>query len=121
VIGVIPADMVGRELAHQGLTELHVVGGMHERKAMMADLADGFLALPGGAGTLDELFEIWTWAQIGLHGKPIGLVDIDGFYQPLLRMTEHMADEGFLKTDYRELIQVSPDPAALLDSFALTK
>lgn len=120
VIGVIPADLVNRELAHQGLTELHVVGTMHERKALMAELSDGFLALPGGAGTLDELFEIWTWAQIGLHAKPIGLVDVDGFYQPLLRMTEHMADEGFLKIDYRELIQVSPDPAVLLDAFALT-
>ncbi len=119
VIGVIPSDLVNRELAHQGLTELRVVGSMHERKAMMAELADGFLALPGGPGTLDELFEIWTWAQIGLHGKPIGLVDTDGFYQPLLRMVEHMSDEGFLKTDYRNIIQVSDDPAVLLDSFKL--
>jgi uncharacterized protein (TIGR00730 family) len=120
VIGVIPSELVDRELAHQGLTELHVVATMHERKALMAELSDGFLALPGGAGTLEELFEMWTWAQIGLHGKPIGLVDTDGFYQPLLRMTEHMAAEGFLRVDYRELIQVSQDPAVLLDSFALT-
>jgi uncharacterized protein (TIGR00730 family) len=119
VIGVIPSDLVDRELAHQGLTELRVVGSMHERKALMAELSDGFLALPGGAGTLDELFEIWTWAQIGLHGKPIGLVDTDGFYQPLLRMVDHMAAEGFLKTDYRNIIQVSDDPAVLLDSFKL--
>ncbi|MBP2320774.1 uncharacterized protein (TIGR00730 family) [Kibdelosporangium banguiense] len=119
VIGVIPSDMVDREIAHQSLSELRVVGSMHERKALMAELADGFLALPGGAGTLDELFEIWTWAQLGLHSKPIGLVDTDGFYQPLLRMVDHMAAEGFLKTDYRKLIQVSADPAALLDSFEL--
>ena len=119
VIGVIPGDLVDRELAHQSLTELRVVGSMHERKALMAELSDGFLALPGGTGTLDELFEIWTWAQIGLHDKPIGLVDTAGFYQPLLRMVDHLAAEGFLKTDYRTLIQVSSDPATLLDSFTL--
>jgi uncharacterized protein (TIGR00730 family) len=119
VIGVIPTDLVDRELAHQGLTELRVVGSMHERKALMADLSDGFLALPGGPGTLDELFEVWTWAQIGLHSKPIGLVDTDGFYQPLLRMVDHMTAEGFLKIDYRKLIKVAADPAVLLDSFKL--
>ncbi|MET0235317.1 MAG: TIGR00730 family Rossman fold protein [Kibdelosporangium sp.] len=119
VIGVIPGDLVDRELAHQSLTELRVVGSMHERKALMAELSDGFLALPGGTGTLDELFEIWTWAQIGLQDKPIGLVDTAGFYQPLLRMVDHLAAEGFLKTDYRTLIQVSSDPATLLDSFTL--
>jgi uncharacterized protein (TIGR00730 family) len=117
VIGVIPTALVDRELAHQGLTELRTVGTMHERKALMAELSDGFLALPGGVGTLEELFEIWTWAQIGLHGKPVGLVDTEGFYQPLLRMIEHMDAEGFLKTDYRNIVQVADDPAVLLDFF----
>jgi uncharacterized protein (TIGR00730 family) len=119
VIGVIPTDLVDRELAHQGLTELRVVATMHERKALMAELSDGFLALPGGVGTLEELFEVWTWAKLGLHSKPIGLVDTGGFYQPLLRMIDHMAAEGFLKIDYPKLIQVSGDPVALLDSFKL--
>ena len=91
---------------------------MHERKARMAQLADGFLALPGGAGTLEELFEIWTWAQLGLHDKPIGLVDVEGYYQPLLTMTEHMVDAGFLRPVYRDMIAVDADPAALLDGFA---
>ncbi|ONI77163.1 Rossman fold protein, TIGR00730 family [Actinosynnema sp. ALI-1.44] len=118
VIGVIPTSMVDRELAHQGLTELHVVGSMHERKALMAELSDGFLALPGGAGTLDELFEIWTWAQIGLHSKPIGIVDTDGFYQPLVEMVDHMVIEGFIRPGYRDFISVDSDPAALLDKFA---
>jgi uncharacterized protein (TIGR00730 family) len=118
VIGVLPESLRERELAHRDITELHIVGSMHERKAMMADLADAFLALPGGAGTLDELFEIWTWAQIGLHEKPIGLVDVDGFYQPLLRMVEHMVDHGFTKPGYRDMLAVHPDPAVLLDGFA---
>nr|WP_232328234.1 TIGR00730 family Rossman fold protein [Kibdelosporangium sp. MJ126-NF4]CEL19025.1 Lysine decarboxylase family [Kibdelosporangium sp. MJ126-NF4]CTQ95173.1 Lysine decarboxylase family [Kibdelosporangium sp. MJ126-NF4] len=117
VIGVIPTSMVDRELAHQGLTELHVVGSMHERKAMMAELSDGFLALPGGAGTLDELFEIWTWAQIGLHTKPIGIVDTDGFYQPLVAMVEHMVAEGFISQAYRDFISVDSDPVRLVDQF----
>ena len=118
VIGVLPESLRERELGHQGITELHLVGTMHERKAMMADLADAFLALPGGAGTLDELFEIWTWAQIGLHEKPIGLVDVDGFYQPLLRMVDHMVEHGFTKPGYRDLLAVHADPAVLLDGFA---
>ncbi|CAM3934743.1 TIGR00730 family Rossman fold protein [Kibdelosporangium persicum] len=118
VIGVIPVSMMDRELAHEGLTELHVVGSMHERKALMAELSDGFLAMPGGAGTLDELFEIWTWAQIGIHSKPIGIVDIDGFYQPLVRMVEHMVAEGFIRSGYREFITVDPDPVKILDTFA---
>lgn len=117
-IGVIPVHLAGHELAHTDLTELHVVADMHERKARMAQLADGFLALPGGAGTMEELFEIWTWAQLGLHGKPIGLVDVDGFYQPLLTMVEHMVDAGFLRPEYRAMVAVDPDPAALLDAFA---
>jgi uncharacterized protein (TIGR00730 family) len=117
VIGVLPDHMQKQELANHEITELHIVGSMHERKALMADLADAFLALPGGAGTLDELFEIWTWAQIGLHDKPIGLVDVDGFYQPLLRMVDHMVDQGFTKPGYRDLLTVHADPAVLLDGF----
>jgi uncharacterized protein (TIGR00730 family) len=118
VVGVMPEGMQRQELAHQGLTELHIVANMHERKAMMAERADAFLALPGGAGTLDELFEIWTWAQIGLHDKPIGLVDVAGFYQPLLRMVGHMIAEGFTRPGQRDLLTVDPDPAVLLDTFA---
>ena len=118
VIGVIPTHLAGREVAHANLTELHVVANMHERKARMAQLADGFLALPGGAGTLEELFEVWTWAQLGLHDKPIGLVDVDGYYQPLLTMTDHMVDAGFMRPAYRDMIAVNVDPAVLLDGFA---
>lgn len=118
VYGVIPNALTERELAHRGLTELHMVPGMHERKATMAELSDGFLALPGGAGTLEELFEVWTWAQLGIHRKPIGLIDIDGYYQPLLRFVEHMVRERFLAEDYRAMIDVSADPAELLAEFA---
>jgi uncharacterized protein (TIGR00730 family) len=117
VIGVIPGGLFSQEVPHQGLTEQHVVTSMHERKAKMADLSDAFLVLPGGLGTLEELFEVWTWAKIGLHGKPIGLVDTDGFYQPLVRMVEHMVAEEFLSPADAKLVQVSPDPAELLDSF----
>ncbi|SMD15932.1 LOG family protein [Kibdelosporangium aridum] len=118
VIGVIPTSMTDREIAHQGLTELHVVGSMHERKAMMAELADGFLALPGGAGTLDELFEIWTWFQIGVHSKPIGIANIDGFYDPLIQMVDHMVAEGFIRADYRDFITVDTDLEKLVSGFA---
>jgi uncharacterized protein (TIGR00730 family) len=118
VIGVIPGGLFDREVPHDGVSELHVVTGMHERKAKMAELSDGFLALPGGAGTLDELFEIWTWAQLGIHDKPIGLVDTDGFWQPLLRMVEHIVAEGFVRPESWSRIQVSADPAQLLDAFA---
>src|SRR5690349_4445705 len=101
VYGVIPRALVDREIAHTGLTELFVVADMHERKARMADLADGFIALPGGAGTLEELFEVWTWAQLGLHTKPLGLLDVDGFYEPLATMLDHMVEEGFLSAAKR--------------------
>jgi uncharacterized protein (TIGR00730 family) len=90
---------------------------MHERKAKMAELSDGFLALPGGAGTLEELFEVWTWAQLGIHRKPIGLVDVDGYYQPLIRFVEHMVREEFLTETYHEMITVDADPAALVEQF----
>jgi len=116
-IGVIPGHLASREIAHAGLTELHVVADMHQRKARMSELADGFLALPGGAGTLEELFEVWTWAQLGLHSKPIGLVDVDGYYQPLLRFIEHMVRAGFLRARYSDMITVDASAAALLDRF----
>jgi uncharacterized protein (TIGR00730 family) len=91
---------------------------MHERKAKMAELSDGFLALPGGAGTLEELAEVWTWAQLGLHRKPIGLVDVAGYYRPLREFADHMVTEGFLRPQHRDMMFVDPDPAVLLDAFA---
>lgn len=118
VIGVIPRHMIEWEIAHDGLTELHVVDTMHERKALMADLSDAFVALPGGAGTLDELFEIWTWAQLDLHAKPIGLLNLDGYYDHLLAMIDHMVTEGFLKPAYREMVLVEDDLDRLLNRFA---
>ncbi|HEV7973227.1 TIGR00730 family Rossman fold protein [Amycolatopsis sp.] len=118
VIGVIPEHLSSVEISHAGLTELHVVADMHQRKAKMAALSDGFLALPGGAGTLEELFEVWTWSQLGLHTKPIGLVDVGGFYAPLWGFVEHMVSEGFLRADHRDVIMMDADPAVLLDKFA---
>ncbi|MFD8494368.1 TIGR00730 family Rossman fold protein [Amycolatopsis sp. NPDC059657] len=118
VIGVIPEALSSVEISHPGLTELHIVADMHERKAKMAALSDGFLALPGGAGTLEELFEIWTWAQLGLHTKPLGLVDVAGYYAPLRVFVDHMVTEGFLRPAHRDFIVVDPDPAVLLDAFA---
>jgi len=118
VIGVIPRSLVDREVAHPGLTNLEVVSDLHERKAKMAESADAFLALPGGAGTLEELFEVYTWAQLGLHSKPIALLDVDGFYQPLLRMLDHFAAEGFLGGTYREAIIVETDVNRVLDRYA---
>jgi uncharacterized protein (TIGR00730 family) len=115
VVGVIPQALVDREVAHQGLTDLRVVRDMHERKATMADLSDGFIALPGGAGTMEELFEVWTWAQLGLHAKPIGLLDVAGFYDPLGAMLDHMVTEGFLSAANRDLVTFEADPVALLD------
>ena len=100
VIGVIPDFLVDREVAHMGLTRLEVVANMHERKARMAELADGFVALPGGAGTLDELFEAWTWGQLGLHDKPVALLDVDGFYGPLVQQLDAMAAAGYLDPAY---------------------
>lgn len=119
VIGVIPKNLMHKEVPHRALTQLLVVDNMHQRKAKMAELADGFLVLPGGAGTLEELFEVWTWAQLGLHSKPIGVVDVNGFYQPLLRMVEHLTETGFLRPDYADIIAFDPDPLALLDRFAV--
>jgi uncharacterized protein (TIGR00730 family) len=115
VIGVIPQALVDRELAHGGLTELHVVGTMHQRKALMADLADGFVALAGGYGTADELFEILTWSQLGLHAKPIGILNVAGFFDPLLAWIDQAVHEGFLRSEHRRLLQEEGDPSRLLD------
>lgn len=114
VIGVIPRALVDREVAHAGLSELRVVSTMHERKAMMSELSDGFIALPGGFGTLDELFEIVTWAQLGLHAKPVGLLDVAGFWAPLMRLVEHTVQEGFVPEDQVALLLCERDAGALL-------
>ncbi len=118
VIGVIPRSLVEKELAHAGLTELRVVPSMHERKAIMAELSDGFLVLPGGIGTLEEFFEIWTWAQLGMHAKPIGLLDVAGFYSPMLRFIDQLVEQKFVRTEHRELLLVSPDASDLLTRMA---
>ncbi|BDG06029.1 LOG family protein [Anaeromyxobacter oryzae] len=117
VIGVIPRALQLRELAHDRLTSLHVVGSMHERKARMAELADAFVALPGGLGTLEELAEILTWAQLGLHAKPCGLLDVEGYYAPLIAFLDHAVAEGFVRSEHRRVIHVAPDFGALLDAF----
>ncbi|PWK82940.1 hypothetical protein C8D88_112191 [Lentzea atacamensis] len=118
VVGVIPQHMIEWEIAHDGLAELHVVDTMHQRKALMADLSDAFVALPGGAGTMDELFEIWTWAQLGLHAKPIGLLNTGGFYDHLIALIDHMVAEGFLKAPYREMVLVDDEIGRLVDRMA---
>jgi uncharacterized protein (TIGR00730 family) len=117
-IGVIPRGLFKREVAHRGLTQLHEVGSMHERKALMADLADGFIALPGGLGTFDELFEIISWAQLGLHSKPIGLLDAAGFFTPLLALIRYASEEGFIMPVHASIAMREATPGALLDRFA---
>lgn len=114
-IGVIPQALLDRELAHRNLTHLHVVATMHQRKALMADLADGFVALPGGFGTADELFEVLTWSQLGLHAKPIGLLNVAGFFEPLLAWVERAVQEGFLRAEHRDLLLQAEEPERLLD------
>ncbi|GGB50296.1 cytokinin riboside 5'-monophosphate phosphoribohydrolase [Roseibium aquae] len=117
VIGVLPKVLEEKELAHKGLTELHIVDSMHERKALMADLSDGFAALPGGAGTMEEIFEIWTWGQLGLHRKPCGFVNIDGFYDGLIGFLDHQTREGFMKPVMRDMVKVAPTPEDLIAQF----
>ncbi|OWP61995.1 Rossman fold protein, TIGR00730 family [Hymenobacter amundsenii] len=117
-IGVIPDFLMGKEVEHRGLTELHVVKSMHERKLLMAELAEGFVAMPGGFGTLEELFEVLTWGQLGLHKKPIGVLNVAGFYDHLLRALDHMADQGLLRRENRQQLLSHPNPAALLDALA---
>jgi uncharacterized protein (TIGR00730 family) len=114
IIGVIPRALVDREIAHSGLTELRVVETMHERKATMAALADAFVALPGGLGTLEELFEIWTWGMLGLHDKPYGILDVGGYYAPLILFLDHACHEGFIRPAQRAMLTVRDSPVELL-------
>jgi uncharacterized protein (TIGR00730 family) len=115
VVGVIPGALVDREIAHRGLTELRIVSTMHEGKATMAQLADAFVALPGGLGTLEELFEVWTWAQLGLHAKPCGILNTDRYYEPLIAFLDHACDEGFVRRAQRATLAVDDDPDRLLE------
>jgi uncharacterized protein (TIGR00730 family) len=114
VIGVLPRSLFERELAHKGLSELRVVGSMHERKALMAELSDGFIAMPGGIGTFEELFEIWTWAQLGHHAKPCALLNVGGFYDGLIGFLDHVVDSRLLKQAIRDMLLVEHDAAAVL-------
>jgi uncharacterized protein (TIGR00730 family) len=118
VIGVITEALRDREVDHRGLTRLQIVRTMHERKAMRADLSDAFLVLPGGIGTMEEFFEVWTWGQLGEHAKPVGLVNAAGYFDGLIRFIDHMQVEGFLKQKYRDMLIVRHTPAAVLDAFA---
>ncbi len=115
VIGVIPGALAGLEIAHSSLTQLHVVNSMHERKALMADLSDAFVALPGGYGTLDETFEILTWAQLRIHNKPVGMLNVDDYFTPLLVFLDQQVNEGFVRGDHHELLLVETEPRAMLD------
>jgi uncharacterized protein (TIGR00730 family) len=118
VVGVIPKALLEREIAHEGLTDLRVVGSMHERKALMSELSGGFIALPGGTGTLEEFFEALTWAQLGEHRKPCGILDAGGYYGPLLAVFDQMVAEGFLSEEHRSMILVETEPVRLLEAFA---
>lgn len=117
VIGVIPQALVEKEVAHRGLTELRIVSSMHERKALMADLADAFVALPGGYGTLDEFCEVLTWAQLSLHGKPCGLLNVAGYYDPLLAQVARATQDGLTRPEHQALILVEMEPGRLLQRF----
>jgi uncharacterized protein (TIGR00730 family) len=121
VIGVIPQGLVDRELAHQGCTQLRITGSMHERKAVMADLADAFVALPGGFGTFDETFEMLTWAQLGLHNKPVGLLNVNGYFDALLVFLDHTVREGFIKPAHRQLLFAAASSDALLEALLQAK
>ena len=118
VIGVIPRALVDRELAHEGCTELHVTANMHERKALMAELATGFIALPGGIGTMEELFEVWTWGQLGWHMKPCALLNVHGYYDGLITFLDTMVEQGFLRQEHRDMLIVTDRVADLLELLA---
>ena len=118
VTGVIPTALVDREVGHRGLSTLHVVDTMHQRKAMMAELADGFIAMPGGIGTLEELFEVLTWSQLGFHDKPIGLLNVHGFYDGLIAFVDHLSQQGFLRNHHQQLLMHDAQPTALLTQFS---
>ena len=115
-VGVIPRALAEREVGHASLTRLEVVGSMHERKARMASLADAFVALPGGLGTLEEIAEALTWAQLGIHAKPCGLLDVDGYYRPLVGFLDHAVSQGFVRPEHRAALVVASEPDALLDA-----
>jgi len=116
VIGIIPESLKNSEIGHAGLTRLEVVDGMHARKARMAELSDAFIALPGGLGTLEELFEVWTWGQLGYHSKPLGLLEVNGFYDKLSGFLDHIVGEGFVRAPHRAMLQMSESPKDLLDA-----
>ncbi|MDD2049222.1 TIGR00730 family Rossman fold protein [Pseudomonas putida] len=116
VIGIIPQALKDAEVGHSGLTRLEVVDGMHARKARMAELSDAFVALPGGLGTLEELFEVWTWGQLGYHAKPLGLLDVNGFYSKLGSFLDHVVEEGFVRPQHRAMLQLADSPAELLEA-----
>jgi len=118
VIGIIPHSLERSEIGHKGLTRLEVVDGMHARKARMAELSDAFIALPGGLGTLEELFEVWTWGQLGYHGKPLGLLEVNGFYGKLHDFLDHLVAEGFVRAQHRAMLQIGESPAQLLQALA---
>lgn len=118
VIGIIPRKLLEHEVAHAGLTDLHVVESMHERKALMVELSDGFIAQPGGLGTLDELFEVLTWAQLGFHSKPVGLMNVAGYFDPLLAFLDHSVEERFVKPVHRDLLLQADTATALLEEMA---
>jgi uncharacterized protein (TIGR00730 family) len=117
VTGVIPDSLVGKEVAHQGLSDLRVVSSMHERKALMAELSDGFIAMPGGIGTLEEFFEVLSWAQLGIHNKPCGLLNVGGYFQRLIQFLDYAVEQDFLKPKHRSLLIVEEEPHSLLDRF----
>ncbi|TDF85187.1 TIGR00730 family Rossman fold protein [Pseudomonas sp. H9] len=116
VIGIIPQALKDAEVGHSGLTRLEIVDGMHARKARMAELSDAFVALPGGLGTLEELFEVWTWGQLGYHAKPLGLLDVNGFYSKLGSFLDHVVDEGFVRPQHRAMLKLADTPTQLLDA-----
>ena len=115
VIGILPKSLAGLEIAHSGLTELKIVSSMHERKALMAELSNAFIAMPGGIGTLEEAFEIWTWTQLGLHRKPLALLNTNGFYNKLAVFLDHIVAEQFVKPDHRDMLIMESDPHALIN------
>jgi len=118
VVGVIPEFLAIKEVAHPNLSEMHVVESMHARKAMMAHLSGGFIAMPGGIGTMEELFEIWTWSQLGHHKAPVGLLNAGGYFDGLIAFLDRMTDDGFVAKNHRAMLQINDDPDALLDAFA---
>jgi uncharacterized protein (TIGR00730 family) len=118
VVGIMPRALIAREIGHPGLSELRMVESMHQRKALMADLSDGFIGLPGGVGTMEEVFEMWTWGQLGDHGKPVGLLNVDGFFDALLAFVTHQTNELFMRPAHREMLLVDKSAESLLDRFA---